>query len=547
MRLYVADHVSTFHRFAFCSMTPTTTAEPGRALVGWRERLESALDQLAGKRFLPILILLAGLLPSAWLFYELRDTPQLGLAGDDVMYIGAARSLADHGAYRESALPGDPWQTKYPPGYPLMLAAILKWNPANLNFWIIAHSWAWMAVASFALAWAMRQTGLTRVQAAFVGALWAANPSGANAAIFAMADTPYCAVLFLVLGLVLRLDKDAARNAAVAGLLMGVACLIRSAGVVAIVGLVAWLFWRKSFKTALWFGISASILPAIWLLWSHAHLPAGHGPVAEYYFNYGGRWLETLRHAGFGSILRTNILFGLRSLGEWLIPVEKNSLPLAFVYISLLALGCAAIVEWGGGAITAVALATVGLQLFWNWPPNVRFFLPVAPAFLGAGVAMLSRRPAILWIFSLIVVAVADVYGIPGLAQSYASGRDARLPPVYSFIKSELPPDAAVLGDERVWLFTGRRALGMPAPMEYAYLDRLDSEIEFFMTYHEVAHQFGAGYILLEPWDGIHWDVPLSQAKQLADAMRSDPSLDRIFSQNGVDLFRIRTNGHGSP
>ncbi len=160
------------------------------------------------------------------------------------------RSLAHDGTYRETALPGDPWQTKYPPGYPLMLAAILKWNPAALNFWIIAHSWVWMAAASFALAWAMRQTGLTPVQAAIVGALWAANPAGANAAIFAMADTPYCAVLFLVLGLVLRLDKAAIWNAALAGLLMGIACLIRSAGIVAIGGLVAWLLWRRSLKTA---------------------------------------------------------------------------------------------------------------------------------------------------------------------------------------------------------------------------------------------------------------------------------------------------------
>ena len=496
--------------------------------------------ELAGMRFLPALILLVGLLPSAWLLYQLRNTPQLGLAGDEVMYIGAAQSLAHDGTYRESALPGNPWQTKYPPGYPLMLAAILKWNPADRNFWIIAHSWIWMAVGSFTLAWAIRQTGLTTVQAAIVGALWAANPSGANAAIFALADAPFCAVLFLALGLALRLDKSSLWSAAAAGLVMGVACLIRSAGIVAIGGLVAWLLWRKSFKTAMWFGISASILPALWLLWSRAHLPPGQGPVYEFYFSYVGRWLETVRHAGLGSILRTNSLFGLRSVGEWLIPVEKNSTPLVFGYTVLLALSGPAIVEWGGGAITAVALATAGLQLFWNWPPNERFFMPVAPMFLGAGVAMLSSRPAFLRMLVLAVVAIADIYPIPSLAQSYGTERYTGLAPVYSFVRTELPADAVILGDERVWLHTGRHALGMPAPMEYYYLNRLNSEIEFFMTYQEVARQFGAGYILLEPWDGLHWDVPFDQAKQFAAAMRSDPGLERIFSQNGVELFRIR-------
>ena len=527
-------------------MTPTTTAEPGHALVGWRERLELALDQLAGKRFLPVLILLAGLLPSVWLFYELRDRPHFGISGDDVMFIGAAQSLAQDGTYREPALPGDPWQTKYPPGYPLMLAAIMKWNPANLNFWIIAHSWVWLAVASVTLAWAMRQTGLTGVQAAFVGALWAANPSGASTATWAMADPPYCAVLFLVLGLVLRLDKAAAWNAAAAGLVMGVACVIRSAGIVAIFGLVAWLLWRKSFKTALWFGISASILPAIWVLWSHTHLPLDHGQVGKYYFDYGGRWLQDIRGAGLSSILVTNISFSFEALGAWLIPADI-SLLLPLVYTVLLALSCAAIVEWGGGAITAVALATVGLQLFWNWPPNGRFFLPVAPAFLGAGVAILSSRPAILRILTLIVVASADIHGIANIKRIGAVYRDLGIAPVYDFINKELPTDAVILGDERVWLFTGRRALGMPAPMDYFYLKRLDAEIEFFLTYKEIAREFGADYVLLEPWDGTHWNVPLPQAKQLADAMHSDPSLERIFSQSGVELFRIRTNSRGSP
>jgi hypothetical protein len=509
--------------------------------------LESALTALAGKRFLPVLILLAGLLPSAWLLYELRDTPQLGVAGDDIMYLGAAQSLAHDGTYRESALPGDPWQTKYPPGYPLMLAAILKWNPAALNFWIIAHSWLWLAVASVTLAWALRQTGLTAVQASMAATLWTANPSGANAAILALADAPYCALLFLALGLALRLEKTATWNATLAGLVMGVACLIRSAGIVAICGLVAWLLWRRSLKTAFWFGAAASILPAIWMLWSHAHLPPGHGPVAEFYFSYVGRWIQTVRQAGPGPTLVTNLRFGMKSLAEWLVPFEGGLLRQTLGYIFLLAFGCVALVEWNGGAVTAVALATAVFQLFWNWPPNGRFFLPVAPAFLGACVAMLSSRPATLRILTLVVVAGADIYASEGLARLYGSQRDAGSATVYDFIRTELPKDAVILGDERVWLFTGRRVVGMPMPSEHRYLNLLDSQMEFFMSYKDVARQFGAGYVLVGPWDGLHWDVPFDRAGHLAAAIRSDPGLERIFSQNGIELFRIRTSGSGLP
>lgn len=498
-------------------------------------------------RYLPALILSVGLLPSAWLLYRFPDTPQLGMAGDDVMYMGVARSLADGQGYREAALPGNPWQTKYPPGYPVMLAAILKVSPAAQSFWIIAHSWVWLALASVTLTWAMRQTGLTPMQAAVIGALWAANPSGANAGVLALADAPFCALLFLVLGLLLRLDKAASWNAAHVGLIMGMACLIRSAGMIAICGLVGWLLWRRNFRTAFWFGASASVLPALWMLWSHWHLPSGYGPVAEFYFSYSSRWLQTVREAGLESILVTNARFTLKSLADWLVPFETGLVLQTLAYIVLVAFGCAALAEWKGGPVTAVALTMAAFQLIWNWSPNGRFFLPVAPAFLGAGVTMLSSRPAFLRIFILAVVAIADVYGTSDLARDYASWKDAGFAPVYTFIKTELPSEAAILGDERVWLSTGRRVVGMPMPMEYFYRRLPDSQMEFFMSYKDVARQFAARYVLLEPWDGVRWNVPFERAEQFADAMRSDPDLERIFSQNGVELFRIRGHDPGSP
>ena len=161
--------------------------------------------------------------------------------------------------------------------------------------------------------------------------------------------------------------------------------------------------------------------------------------------------------------------------------------------------------------------------------------------------AILSAPPAILRIFTLVVVAAADIYGSAGLARLYGSQRNVAFARAYDFIRTELPPDAVILGDERVWLFTGRRVVGMAMPTEYHYLNLPDSQMEFFMGYKAVAHQFGAGYVLVGPWDGVHWDVPFDRAEQLAAAIRSDPDLERIFSQNGVELFRIRANGRGSP
>src|SRR5437868_15514793 len=49
---------------------------------------------------------------------------------DDAIYVVSARSLADGHGYHIESLPGDPPQTKYPIGYPLLLASVWKAFPS---------------------------------------------------------------------------------------------------------------------------------------------------------------------------------------------------------------------------------------------------------------------------------------------------------------------------------------------------------------------------------------------------------------------------------
>ncbi|MFW5905123.1 MAG: hypothetical protein ACOCUZ_02790, partial [bacterium] len=42
--------------------------------------------------------------------------------GDNAGYLGLAYSLLERGAYLDLYLPGEPIHTKYPPGFPLLLA-----------------------------------------------------------------------------------------------------------------------------------------------------------------------------------------------------------------------------------------------------------------------------------------------------------------------------------------------------------------------------------------------------------------------------------------
>ena len=501
------------------------------------------------RRSLPAMIVCVGLLPSAWVLLRFRDTPQLGFLLDDVMYIGAAQSLADTGAYREAALPGNFRQTKYPPGYPLLLAVILKLHPVARNFWIVAHSWLWLFAACITLAWAMTETGLSRLQSATVAALWAANPTAAFMGTSAMSEAPYCAVLFAAIGWAQRSSGARTAPAAVCGSLLGVACILRTVGILAGAAVVIWLVWRRRFRAALWVAACSAVLPGIWMYWSHAHLPPDGDFITRYYFNYGGAWLEAIRSAGPGVIIRTNFLYGVMALGGWLI--ASNSL--LFLRIArdlfLIAIGAAALADWTGGAFTAIAMVSIVFHLGYNFTPDPRFLMPMAPALLAALTVKLSPRYFIVRACAIAIVVVADIYGTAALAAGYSSQRERlnAYAPVYNFIRTQLPADAVILGgEEHVWLRTGRRVIGMPVPMDYFYLAQIDSgkaedeELDrIFLRYRDAARTFGAGYLMLSPW-GMGTELnALEKRERFLATVRSDPDLDRVFSSNGIELFRI--------
>ena len=92
------------------------------------------------------------LVPSAWLAWHSRDAPHLGFFHDDSLFWVTARSLAGGGGYRIQSLPGEPYQTKYPPLYPLLLAAVGKLNPSFPENLPLAVLSSWLALVACLLA-----------------------------------------------------------------------------------------------------------------------------------------------------------------------------------------------------------------------------------------------------------------------------------------------------------------------------------------------------------------------------------------------------------
>src|SRR5262249_6881271 len=83
----------------------------------------------------PALALIALCLPSLFFVWHNRDIPHFGILQDDGVYLIDGQGLAEGSGYRMRSLPAQPFDTRYPPLYPLYLS--LAWRmipafPANL-------------------------------------------------------------------------------------------------------------------------------------------------------------------------------------------------------------------------------------------------------------------------------------------------------------------------------------------------------------------------------------------------------------------------------
>src|SRR5258708_2195567 len=130
------------------------------------------------RRIAPVLMMLLALAPFTWVAYHYSDLPQFGKYQDDGLLLIAGKSLHDSGGYRIASLPGQPYQTKYPPLYPLLLSALWSLDgrfPENLRL-VALSEWA-IVVGFFAVAYLLiRSFGYSPWKAALPVAFLAVSP-----------------------------------------------------------------------------------------------------------------------------------------------------------------------------------------------------------------------------------------------------------------------------------------------------------------------------------------------------------------------------------
>lgn len=326
---------------------------------------------------------------------------------DDGLYLATARSLADGDGYRHASLPTTPAQTKYPPLYPLGLAAILKLAPGeNLPVGLIKGTSAVVLVVSVLLAGLLGRRILGgRLAPATFAFLVGASPLVFPFTDYAVTELPFlCLCLAAALlapgiggipggdaggedgGLETREHRSASggpgarsRLALALGITCGLAFLVRQAALPLIVAGVATYALRREGRRLAAFLLPVAVLTLPWLWFKTVHAPEEPNVLLAYYTGYE----PSVLHIGFGDPGLALGIF-LDNAGYLWDALEAAVHIGTFPALGILFYPVAALGAWVGlrrrgiGFWAIFSVLYAGLILLWPWHP-ARYAVPLAP------------------------------------------------------------------------------------------------------------------------------------------------------------------------
>jgi len=370
----------------------------------------------------------------------------VGTFVDDAQYAVLAKAIRAHGTYRVLNLPGAPVETKYPPGWPAVLAA--AWSPerpdtANLdrlravNLALLGPVTALVALAGVAA------FGLAPPLAAALAVAGVAAPVFLRFWTIPMSE-PLCVAL-VAAGLVV-----AARGRSLGAVLFLVgATYVRTLAAPFLVAVLI-LTWRQVGRrqAAVAAGVAAGLLLP-WALFLALHASAVPPALLGVYGSYG-QWYSASLRADWATVLlrvpAQNGLLLLTALGEgvagwrWL-PAHV----LAIVGVSMTAL------LWRGRKSSPTALAGLALYalvvLLWPFAQAGRFVGGVWPLVLLALAAGLPGRRSRFGLAAL-ALAVSAVAFVRGEGVSAHRRASAATVPLLETVRQVIPRDSLIAASD---------------------------------------------------------------------------------------------------
>jgi len=515
-----------------------------------------------------IALVAVSLLPAAWLILGNRDVPQFGTYGDgELLFIGA-KSLSEGQGFRILSLPDAPYQTKYQPLQPLLLAAAWKIDPhfpSNLSF-IAAYDWltlvAFVSASGFFFA-----TMFSPIESAALAASIALSPL-----VIYWATVPTADYLFAALALAAFLAFRRAISAQrrwfiVTGILAAAAYFTKSAGILIIPAILIALLFRRDWRGAVFFLAPSAPVVIGWIFWAQTHRTTAQNPVLWYYTDYLGAFLKNDGLSAIPQILPVNLLSLIGASGAFLIHDLPESVPGRFFCILI----AAATVT--GAIRISKRTGIIGYPVFcgllaavlsvWNFSPSVRLILPIVPL-VAAGVYLEIRKFSSLIrqalpsggsnrITALLLIAgflIGCAYGIrrdeififqtiPSMMEQ-AREENRRARPVYEWMRRSLPPSSVVMAsaDTLVYLNTGLASV-FPVPNSIAFYRRdRRGMLENFTQLDQLASFFGITHILISPHDFETVFEPADRA-EIRRLIFAGANRREIFAQNGYTVLQI--------
>lgn len=514
------------------------------------------------------IVLALAVAPSAYLAWRFRAMSHLGYYHDDGIYWVSAKSLASGAGYRIASLPGEPYQTKYPPLYPAVLALIWKFNPrfpanlptATVAAWLLLPVYLcmlWLFLRQYRFSW-REQCGMVL----FAGL----SPV---AAVFSFSLMPELLFTALLVASLLLAERATAAGSYAwlafgAGILAGLAYLTKSAAAPLLVTVPLLFAGRKQLANAgLFIG---GMLPAVagWQYWVSAHLSRSWNLITLYYTNYLGFQLYNVPVRDLPLVVWHNLDGLLMGIGQ----VLTFDLPLGSKHLERI-VAAAAITgsvrlarRTRQTQFPLAAAAISALLLVWHYVPDQRFVFPLYPLLL-AGLwtevknvwqlvraswkkpAFADRAAAVgvaavlcsVGLFVAFTTAFGLFYFLPGLFNAYRASFESRQA-VYQWVAANTQRDASLFAydDPVLYLYTGRKSCGLPVPPKLHYHQDQSGIDKLLRSLPEFAREYQLSYLVLMP-DDFYRDEHERGARLEREGVESSASLHPVFQSPAATVY----------
>ncbi len=491
--------------------------------------------------------------------------PQFGRIYDDSIYFVSAKSIAEGHGYRILSLPGEPFQTKYPPLFPLLLALVWKVQPEFPGNLPIAAFVCWLMLPPFlAACWLFyKRLGLLEWQRLALLAFLGLNFLVLVFSINVMSELMF---VTLLMGSVILADKATDHSnsweAFAAAVLASAAYLTRSAALPLLISVPLVMLLRKRNRCAIVFFLSVAVAVVGWNLWVYNHRIAVTDENDLFYLNYFGYLAKTVPLSEVPHMIAQNASTLAFSVAE-LLDMHGSASTLAIVIQMSVTAASLIGLFWMARRFQFshyYAFAVLYLPVLLLWSSRVRFVLPLIPLLLGGLflftlesiqlARVLLKRDSVWSVGASLAVSATLVVFAGWILVSYCSTPGMILPdlakwraqkllrlPTYDYIKQTIPVSAAFIAheDPLFYLYTGHHARSLHNPTNLLERSGFQAVASRYYSLAEFGRQHRLEYLFFTPDDFYR------------DAREEDlRSIVRHIVQTGTDFELLRMDDGGA-